>query len=73
MKELSGEIEPLLTQLDECVMNYIEMLQGEESDQDEEIESWEMQAELVRSGSNAWISSACHWRFWKRQARWCRW
>ena len=47
MMELRGEIEPLLTQLDESVKIYVELLQGEESGQDEEIETWEMQAELV--------------------------
>ena len=47
MEELRGEVEPLISQLDDCVSKHIKMLKEKEGDQDEEIEMWEMQAQLV--------------------------
>ena len=38
MEELRGEVEPLMSQLDDCVSKHVEMLEGEESNEDEEIE-----------------------------------
>ena len=46
-EELRVEIEPLISKFVDCVSEHIKMLKEEEGDQDDEIETWEMQAELV--------------------------
>ena len=48
MEGLRNEVEPLIHSFVQSVSKHFEVLENEEGDNDDEIESWEMHAELVR-------------------------